>query len=104
MPGLSLTATAIEDRSGILVVGLWEALEAVRRHKQWLDDTIHNDAALGSGGIGVAAGSLTVIRSTFTDLAGASGLYGVAHGTVTPSGANNYFFNAKNLTGLNYAA
>ncbi len=55
-------------------------------------------------GLGVSAADLVIIRNSFADLGGASGLYAVAHGTFAPSGASNYFFNAKNLTGLNYAA
>jgi hypothetical protein len=80
------------------------ALEDVRRFKLWLDDSSHNDAAIGpSGSVGVTTADLTIIRNSFSDLAGASGLWAVAHGTFAPTGASNYFSNAKLLTGLNYA-
>lgn len=105
MAGFPLTALDINNRAGALVTGLWTSMEEVRRFKLWLDDASHNDAALGtSGGVGVAAADLLVIRNSFADLGGAAGLYAVAHGSFAPSGANNYFFNAKNLAGLNYAA
>lgn len=103
MAGITYTAPQIEDRAGSLVNALWLSLEDVRRFKLWLDDSIHNDAAIGPSGIGVPSANLTVIRNTYADLAGSSGLYAVAHGTFAPAGASNYFFNAKNLTGLNYA-
>lgn len=103
MAGYPLTVTDINNRAGGLVVGLWQALEDVRKFKLWLDDASHSDTALGPSGIGVTSADLTVIRATFADLGGASGLYAVAHGSFTPSGANNYFFNARLLTGISYA-
>jgi hypothetical protein len=103
MAGITYTASQIQDRAGSLANALWLSLEDVRRFKLWLDDTIHTDTILGPTGIGVPTPDLTLIRNSYSDLAGTTGLYGVAHGTVTPSGASNYFFNAKNLTGLNYA-
>lgn len=102
MAGNPYTALDINNRAGALVSGLWTSLEEVRRFKLWLDDSIHNDTALTA--VGVSAGDLTIIRNSFADLGGASGLWAVAHGSFAPSGANNYFFNAKNLTGLTYAA
>jgi hypothetical protein len=103
MAGNPYTALDINQRAGSLVYGLWTALEDVRRFKSWLDDTSHNDAAIGPSGVGVTTADLTIIRNSFSDLAGASGLYAVAHGTFDPTGASNYFSNAKLLTGLNYA-
>lgn len=102
MAGNPYTALDINNRAGVLVTGLWTALEDVRRFKQWLDDSTHNDTAIGPSGVGVTTADLLVIRNSFADLGGASGLYAVAHGTFDPSGVNNYFFNAKQLTGLNY--
>lgn len=102
MAGNPYTALDINNRCGALVTGLWTSLEDVRRFKLWLDDTSHNDAALTA--VGMAAGDLTIIRNSFADLGGASGLYAVAHGTFAPAGASNYFANGKLLAGLNYAA
>jgi hypothetical protein len=104
MAGIVYTAQGINDRAGSLVAGLWNSLEDVRRFKLWLDDASHNDTALGPLGIGVTTNDLTIIRNSFADLGGASGLYSVARGTFAPGGASNYFSNAKLLAGLNYAA
>ena len=102
MAGITYTAQQIEDRAGSLANALSLSLEDVRRFKLWLDDSIHNDTVLGPSGIGVPTANLTLIRNSFADLGGNTGLYAVAHGTFDPSGVNNFFFNAKNLTGLNY--
>lgn len=104
MAGYTLTALDINNRAGSLAFGLWTALEDVRRFKLWLDDSTHNDTAIGPSGVGVTTADLTVIRNSFADLGGTSGLYAVSHGTFAPAGASNYFANAKLLTGLNYAA
>jgi hypothetical protein len=102
--GYTLAASDVNNRAGGLVVGLWQALEDVRKFKLWLDDATHSDTALGPTGIGVTSADLTLIRNSFADLGGASGLYAVAHGTFAPSGASNYFSNAKSLSGISYAA
>lgn len=104
MAGNPFTALDLNNRAGALVTGLWTSLEEVRKFKLWLDDTTHTDTVLGPTGIGVTSADLTIIRNSFADLGGSSGLYAVAHGTFAPSGASNYFFNAKQLTGLSYAA
>lgn len=105
MAGLTLTATAVQDRAGVLVVGVWQALEDARRFKLWLDDATHNDTALGTGGgLGIPSADLTLIRNSYADLAGASGLWAVSHGSFAPGGASNYFANAKQLAGITYAA
>jgi hypothetical protein len=102
--GYTIGPTDINTTAGSLVVALYKALEDVRKFKLWLDDTTHTDAILGPSGIGVSTADLTIIRNSFADLGGASGLYSVARGTFAPSGASNYFSNAKQLAGVNYAA
>lgn len=102
MAGNPYTAADVNNQAGSLVAGLWTQLDNVRRFKLWLDDASHNDAALTA--IGVTGADLTIIRNSFADLGGASGLWAVSHGTFAPGGASNYFSNAKLLTGLNYAA
>ena len=107
MAGLSLTGTQVQDRAGILVVSVWQALEDCRKFKLWLDDATHNDAFLNginiTGASGTAGSDVKLIRDSFADLAGTSGLWAVSHGTFAPSGASNYFANAKVLAGINYA-
>lgn len=104
MAGISFTATQLNQQAGLLVQGLWTSLEEVRKFKLWLDDSAHTDGILTASPYSVAAGDLTAIRAAFADLGGTTGLYAVAHGSYVPGGTNNFFFNAKTLTGLNYAA
>jgi hypothetical protein len=104
MAGYTLTAAALNDRAGALANTLWQSLEQVRQFKLWLDDSTHTDTLIGpSSTVGVSSADLTLIRTSFADLGGTTGLYAVAHGTYAPPGANNYFFTAKQLTGLYYA-
>lgn len=104
MAGNTYTAADVNNRAGALVAGLWAQFEEARRFKLWLDDATHSDTVLGPTGVGVPTADLTIIRAAFSDLAGASGLYAVAHGTFHPAANNDFFFNAKNLTGLTYSA
>lgn len=103
--GYPVTGSDINNRAGALIVALWQDLEAIRQFKAWLDDATHDDTFLNNAGItgSSSSGDVKTLRDAFADLAGATGLYGVAHGTVTPSGASNYFFNAKKLSGVTYA-
>jgi hypothetical protein len=103
MAGYALAALDINNRAGALSLGLWQALEDAHKFKQWLDDATHTDTVLGPTGVGVTTADLLIIRNSFADLAGTSGLYAVAHGTFAPTGASNYFSNAKQLVGVNYA-
>lgn len=103
MAGNPYNAADLNNRAGSLAYGVWRALQDARDFKLWLDDAIHTDQILTAPPYSVPVEDLTVIRSSFGDLGGASGLWAVAHGSFTPGGANNYFFNAKNLSGLNYA-
>jgi hypothetical protein len=102
MAGNSFTAADLQNRAGSIVYGVWEALDAARQFKLWLDDATHSDTVLGPLGVGVPSTDLALIRTSYADLGGTSGLWAVARGTYTPTGANNYFFNAKQLSGLNY--
>ena len=100
MAGFALTALDINNRAGSLTRAVWQSLEDARAFKLWLDDTTHNDTALGPSGVGIPTVDLTLIRNSFADLAGSSGLWAVSHGTFAPSGASNYFANAKQLGGI----
>lgn len=102
--GYPVTANDVNAKAGALVTNLWDALDQVRRFNLWLTDSVHTDAYLNNLGItgSASSGDVQLLRNSFADLAGASGLYVVAHGTFAPSGASNYFFNARQLTGTNY--
>lgn len=102
--GYSSSTADINNKAGGLAVAVWAALEEARKFKLWLDDATHNDGFLNAAGItGTASsGDVKILRDSFADLGGASGLWAVAHGTFTPGGSSNYFANAKNLSGVTY--
>jgi hypothetical protein len=102
--GYPVTAADINAKAGALVTNLWDALDQIRRYNLWLTDALHTDTYFNNLGITgtSSSGDLQLLKNSFADLAGAAGLYGVAHGTVTPGGASNYFSNARQLTGTNY--
>lgn len=102
MAGNPFTAVDLNNRAGSLAYGVWRALQDARDFKLWLDDSIHTDAILTAAPYSVASADLAIIRSSMSDLGGTSGLWAVGHGSFAPAGASNYFFNAKNLSGLNY--
>jgi hypothetical protein len=104
MAGNPFTAADLNARAGLLVQSMWTSLEEVRRMKLWLDDSTHTDAILTAAPYNVAQADLDIIRPAMADLGGSTGLWAVAHGTYDPSGLNNFFFNARKLTGLNYSA
>lgn len=101
--GYPVTSTDLNNRAGAAVVQLWDALDNIRSLKLWLDD--HNDAYLNGIGItgSASTGDVKTLRDAVADLGGTSGLWAVSHGTFTPAGVNNYFFNAKQLTGATWA-
>lgn len=102
--GYPVTAADVNAKAGALVTNLWDALDQARRFNLWLTDALHTDTYFNNLGIAGSAstGDLKVLRDSFADLAGTAGLYVVAHGTLAPAGASNYFFNARQLTGTNY--
>lgn len=103
--GLEVSGPSVNARAGNLVVALWNTLDDIHKFKLWLDD--HNDTYLNSIGISgtatTAGSDVKVLRDSFADLGGASGLWAVSHGSFDAPGLTNYFFNAKNLTGTNWA-
>lgn len=103
--GYQITGADVNNRAGSLVVALWTTLRDIKDFKAWLDDSAHSDTFLNGIGINgnVSLGDVKVLRDSFADLGGASGLYSVSHGTFAPGGASNYFFNAKNLSGVSFS-
>lgn len=95
--GFAVAKTDVDQRAGGLVQQLWQVLDDIRRQKLWLDDAAHNDAFLT--GLGYSAGEISTLRAAFTDL---DKLRQVAHAAATQAAVNDFFFNAKNLTGVNY--
>lgn len=102
--GFPVTAPDVNGQAGRLVVALWKALDDVRLFNAWLLDSAHNDAYLLSL-TPFTQPEVDAIQAAFADL---DALRQIAHGTGTQgvatigssAAANNFFFNAKNLSGL----
>lgn len=99
--GFSVIDKDINNKAGQLVTSLWDTLDTIHRFKLWFDD--HNDTFLNGLGItGAGAGDTKLLRDSFADLGGSTGLWAVSHGLYIPPGVNNFFSNAKSLSGTNF--
>lgn len=108
--GISVQKVDVDGRAGGLVLQFWKNLDELKRFKAWLDDSTHNDAFLT--GLGYSSGEITTLRAGISDLGDPTvGLYAIAHGVGSKgvgtigqvAAANNFFFNAKNLSGVDYS-
>lgn len=95
--GFPVSKADMDNLAGRLALALWKAFDDVRVFKAGLDDSIHNDAYLTS--LGYSAGDITSLRAAFTDL---DKLRQISHNQATQASGNDFWFNAKNLTGLSY--
>lgn len=99
--GLTLTKADLDNRAAGIVLNLRDSLRRASEFCTLLNDTTFfaNDAALTA--LGYSAGEVTQLRASFTDLGGASGssLFRIANAQATLGGVNDFFFNAKHLTG-----
>jgi hypothetical protein len=100
--GYPITKADLDNTMGRLVQALAADFAAIVAFKKLLDDTtILPDGvltALGySGPVGTAGTDLQIIRSSFTDLAK---LRDISYAQATQSPANDFWFNAKHLTGI----
>lgn len=103
MSGYQVTSTDVNNRAGQLVTAIWQDLESLKQFHLWLNDATHDSTFFT--GIGIDANVLSDLRSGIGDLGNpTNGLYAVSHGIFVPGGTNNFFFNAKKLSGTNYAA
>lgn len=107
MAGRALTGSNVNDKGAACVEQVWIALDQCNQMYKWLTDAAHTDAFLNNLGItgsaSTAGSDVKLLRDGISDLGNTTnGLWAVAHGLFTPTGANNYFFNAKNLTGVTY--
>jgi hypothetical protein len=89
--GIPIAKADVDQRAGGLVVR--NDLYACSQFKAWLDSV--NDTFLT--GLGYNAGDITVLRGSFTDL---TKLYNIAHAADTQGTASDFFFNARNLSGV----
>lgn len=99
--GYSVDQNTVNNRAGQLVAQLWSTLRDLNEFNAWLNDAAHTDAFLI--GLGFTQAEVTALRAGISDLGSANGLYGVAHGTKTQASVNDFFFNAKKLTGTTWA-
>jgi hypothetical protein len=94
--GYPVDKTSLDNRMGALVMGVRKALQDVVAFKALLDDTtVLPDATLTT--LGYGAGDITTLRAAFTDL---KKLSDIANNAATQSATNDFWFNAKHLTGI----
>lgn len=103
MAGYPIDSSGINNKAALLVASLWQNFRDLNEFNAWLNDATHTDAILIAAPYNIAQADLTAIRAAIGDLGAATGLYGVAHGTKTQPAVNDFFFNAKKLTGLTWA-
>lgn len=102
MAGRTLAAKDINDRAASVVEQLWSALDQCHQLSLWLADTNNATAVLTASPILLSSGDDTTIRAALGDLGSATGLWGVAHNLKTVTSTNDFFFNAKKLSGINF--
>lgn len=95
--GYPITKIDLDNRMGQAILAARQALAEVARIKTMLDDTtILPDATLTS--LGYSPAEITQLRASFTDL---KKLWDISNAAATQTPANDFWFNAKHLTGLN---
>ncbi|NUS53828.1 MAG: hypothetical protein HOV66_03045 [Streptomycetaceae bacterium] len=107
MAGRTLAATDVNNKAAACVEQVWIALDQCNQLYKWLTDSAHTDTFLNnlgiSGATATAGSDVKLLRDGISDLGSTTnGLWAVAHGLFVPGGTNNFFFNAKNLTGVTY--
>lgn len=95
--GFPIGKADIDIRAAQTVVAVRDSLQAAVNLCNLLQDTtiFANDAALTA--LGYSAGEVTQLRAAFTDL---KALYNIAHAAGTQPAVNDFFANAKHLTGV----
>jgi hypothetical protein len=100
--GLTLTKADLDQRAASVFIGLRDNLRRCSELNALLNDTtiIANDAALTT--MGYSTQEISWLRGAFTDTGGTGvSLYRIAIGAVAGPGApNDFFFNAKHLSGF----
>lgn len=100
--GLSLTKADFDNRAATIYMGLRDNLRRASEFCALLNDTtiVPNDAFLTN--LGYTSGEVTTLRNAFTDLGGTgTSLFRIATGAVAgPGSPNDFYFNAKHLSGV----
>ena len=102
--GLTLLKADIDNRAASVIISLRDSLRRCSEMCALLNDTgiVPADPAYLQSVLGYTAGEVTLLRAAFTDLGGTgTSLYRIANGQVAgPGSPNDFFFNAKKLTGI----
>ena|SRR5258707_1343125 len=97
--GFPATKSDFDSRAGSLVTAVRDDLYRCSLFCALLQSSPWADANLIA--LGYTQAEVTTLKGAFTDLGGAGvSLYGIAHGGTLPGGPNDFFFNAKLLTGV----
>lgn len=99
--GFTVDQASVNNRAGLLVAQLWSTLRDLNELNSWLNDSTHDTAFLT--GLGFTSAEVTALKAAVADLGSANGLWGVAHNQKTVTSTNDFFFNAKKLTGTTWA-
>jgi hypothetical protein len=91
--GYSVSKESIDSRLGAAVVSLRNSLDDIVRIKLWLDET--SDAALIA--LGYSQDDVNLARASFNAL---NQLRSVGYGQATVASADNFFFFAKRIAGV----
>ena len=94
--GLTLTKTDLDQRAASVVLSVRDSLRRCAEFCDLLNDTsiFPNDAALTA--LGYTSGEVTQLRAAFTSL---KALWNISHANGTQGTNNDFFFDAKHLTG-----
>ncbi|SRR6266568_507931 len=97
--GYPVTKADFDAMSGRLAQSVRDDLYACSRFCALLQSSPWADANLIA--LGYTQAEVTTLKAAFTDLGGTGiSLYNIAHGGALPGGPNDFFFNAKLLTGV----
>jgi hypothetical protein len=91
--GFPVDKNTIDQRVGSLAWQLRSTFDQIQLVKSWLDG--QTDAALTA--LGYSAADITLLRASYTDL---NNLGKIAHAQATQPAANDFFFNASKLLGV----
>jgi len=96
--GFPLSKADLDNTLGREVGAVWGALAAISTRNVWLNDSSHSDGNLLTP-LGYSGSEITTLRAAVTDL---NKLWQISHAAATQSPANDFFFNAKLLGGINW--
>lgn len=96
--GFPLSKADLDNTTGREAGAVWDSLAQVSKRNTWLNDSSHSDANLLTP-LGYSGSEITTLRAAFTDL---NKLWQISHAAATQASANDFFFNAKLLGGINW--